>query len=241
MRFVFSPLLGAVALATLTTTPAAANTIKFFADLAPLSGSGVSGRADLALDTLTNALTVKISASGLAPNQLHVQHIHGLVNADGTPGDSRTPTLADDAAPNGDGDGIIELLEGVPAYGPILFSLTDETGAFPMAPDGSIGFMQTYDLAASGNFGDGFNMGDLMPLTFREIVIHGGFLGAVGIDSGRPVEEANGVAGYKTFLPVAAGEIQAVAPVPLPAAAWMLIAGVAALAGLRRSSVSTAA
>jgi hypothetical protein len=32
---------------------------------------------------------------------------------------------------------------------------------------------------------------------------------------------------------VAAGELQAVAPVPLPAAAWMLLAGIGALGAVR--------
>lgn len=167
-------------------------------------------------------LSVSIHAKGLAPNLAHAQHIHGLVG-----GDSRTPTLADDA----DNDGVIELFDGVPAYGPIVLSLLENATDFPTAgADGTLSFSRTYDLT-NAPFGAGFGPADLFPLDFREIVLHGGFLGAVGIDAGRGVEEANGVAGYKGFLPVAAGEL---APVPLPAAGWLLFAGVAGLLGFGR-------
>src|SRR5687768_9669915 len=44
--------------------------------LSPLNNSGVSGMATLTLDG--NMLTVMIEASGLTPNQVHPQHIHGF-------------------------------------------------------------------------------------------------------------------------------------------------------------------
>ncbi len=218
-----------MAIVALALIAGGANAATFKATLSPLNAGvdgsflDVSGFAEVTRNG-KDTLTVSIEAKGLAPNQRHAQHIHGV-----TGGDSRTPTLADDA--RGDGDGVIELLDGVPAYGPVILPLFDTDGMFPLVgDDGVLSFSRTYDLTTA-MFNTGFAAGDLFPLAFREIVLHGGVLGAVGFDAGRAVEEADGTAGYKGFLPVAAGEL---APVPLPAAGWLLLAGVGGLAGLGR-------
>ncbi len=248
-------LLASAALALAAPSFAAAATTNYVAYLNPLSGSGVSGRADLSFDSFDHTLDVRVRATGLAPNQIHIQHIHGTFG-DGTPaatpahdhdspaapanpGSGMTPSDAEiPSFANGgdaDGDGIIELLEGVPFYGPIVLNLGDQTktglDAFPTAPDGTIDFTQTYDLDDTASFGTGFGFSDLFPLTFRHIVVHGAFL-AEGVGAGTP-GEADGTAGYKLVLPVAIGDIQ-LAPVPLPAAGWMMLAGLGGLAGLRR-------
>ncbi len=206
-----------------------ASAATYKADLTPLNSEvdgsflDVSGVARVNHDG-GDTLTVSIEATGLATNQRHAQHIHGL-----TGGDSRTPTLADDAA--GDDDGVIELFDGIPAYGPVILPLVEADGMFPLVgDDGVLSFSRTYGLTTA-MFNAGFADGDLFPLEFREIVLHGGVLGAIGFDARRDVEEADGTAGYKGFLPVAAGEL---APVPLPAAGWLLLAGVGGLVGLRR-------
>jgi hypothetical protein len=175
-----------------------------------LNGSGITGGAILAFDDDTDTLTVAIAASGLEANQPHIQHIHGF--PDGT--DARTPTLAQDT----DGDGYIELLEGVATYGPVLLDLATnhdnasggdnghahEGGAtgFPTAPDGKIWFVESYQLP-EGKLG-----ADPM-LALREIIIHGMSVPATaGVGT---TGEVNGTPGYKLVLPVASGEISNVA------------------------------
>ena len=174
-----------------------------------LNGSGVTGDAIISFDDETNRITVAISAAGLEPNQVHVQHIHGF--PDGT--NATTPTLAQDD----DGDGFVELLEGLDTYGPILLNLStnhDNGGGFdnghshdgglegfPTAPNGNIWFLETYQLP-QGDLG-----ADPM-LALREIVIHGLTVAdGVGIDAPGVDDEVDGTGGYKLVLPVASGEL----------------------------------
>jgi hypothetical protein len=186
---------------------------KFYSvDIKELNNSGVSAQAVLAVenygtdDPLDDTLTVFLGATGLEPNQIHIQHIHG---EDGT--QAVTPPPSADT----DDDGFIELAEGLPFYGGILLNLTSPQGSgldgFPTAPDGSIFFTQTYHLhPASGDTGhDGHAAGDVIndfaDLNEYEIVLHGMTVGAVGKGT---EGEVNGTAEYKLVLPVASGVIQ---------------------------------
>ncbi len=216
---------------------ASAATMDYRAILTDLNGIGASGQVDLRLDTDAQTLAVRVRASGLAPDMTHIQHIHGV-----TGGDSKSPPPAADT----DGDGFIELLEGVPFYGPIILSLTDDTvpglAGFPTAPGGEIDFSYTYDLIGSPAFNAGFGIADLLPLQNREIVIHGAFT-----DFGREDNVGEGLGGgilndpdggplaamrnYNAALPVLSGEISAI---PLPAAGWLLLAGFGGLGALAR-------
>jgi hypothetical protein len=116
---------------------------KFRAQLEPLNGSGASGHAKLTLEG--NKLNAKINSHGLAPNLPHAQHIHGFEQAV-----SECPSLAADD----DGDGLVNTLEGLPSYGPILlsFTTTGDTSPssglavdrFPPAnPGGSVNYKRT--------------------------------------------------------------------------------------------------
>jgi hypothetical protein len=172
-----------------------------------LNGSGVTGEAIVGYDQDSGKITVAISAAGLEPNMVHVQHIHGFT--DGTT-EARTPTTAQDT----DGDGYVELAEGLNTYGPILLNLTTDHGngtggdnghdhggdltGFPTAPDGTIFFVETYQLPAG-------LLGTDPLLALREIVIHGLTVPA-GAGAGTP-GEVDGTAGYKLVLPVASGEL----------------------------------
>lgn len=189
----------------------------FFAvDLSALNRSGVEGGAFMALDTDTNTLRVVTTADGVEGGAPHPEHIHGFPDApDGSVPESTSPTLAQDDA--GDGDGVIELSEGATTYGPIQLALTDPAGGsvenFP-APEGN-SFVQvaTYDLdeldaGANNADGEGATLNEVLTaesLSHREVVLHGLTLdGSQGEDT---EGEADGTAGYKATLPIAAGEI----------------------------------
>ncbi|PZX18366.1 Ca2+-binding RTX toxin-like protein [Palleronia aestuarii] len=169
----------------------------YSADFTALNDSGVEGSAILALTTEADGsrrLAVSIFADGLAPNRVHVQHIHGTFDGQGNPTDATTPLPSADT----DGDGFVELAEGARSYGGILLPLTFPAGAMPTANlNGTVEFVQNYDISE--------DLDDLTPLEFREVVLHGLFVGGnAGAGTGG---EVNGQTGYKPTLPVAAGEI----------------------------------
>ncbi|MBB1286209.1 CHRD domain-containing protein [Flavisolibacter sp. BT320] len=118
--------------------------------LSPLNNSGVSGMATLKLEG--NMLTVTIEASGLTPNQVHPQHIHGFTERNKN---AKCPPMTADT----DGDGLVELAEGAPFYGPVLLSLTP----FPTATaEGNIMYSNTFTVDPA-----------LLPLQNNAIVLHG--------------------------------------------------------------------
>lgn len=228
-------------LAAATATTAGAATTYYEAVLNDLNGFGASGRVDLRLDDVANRLDVRVRAQGLDPDVPHVQHIHGVIGSD-----SISPPPSADT----DGDGFIELLEGAAFYGPIILSLTDDTvpglGGFPTAPGGEIDFSYSYDLVGTSAFGAGFGIADLLPLENREVVIHGAFtefelediigngLGGGILDDGNGNPNPS-TRNYNAGLPVLAGEIVAVpSPIPLPASAFLLMAGLGGLVAAKR-------
>lgn len=121
----------------------------YTANIMSLNDSGVSGTATLTLEG--NQLTVHIMATGLEPGMVHPQHIHGFMD------DNRNAVCPPMSADT-DGDGLVELGEGVPFYGPVLLDLTP----FPTAPDGSVNYTQTFTVSAG-----------ILPLQNNVIVLHG--------------------------------------------------------------------
>lgn len=176
----------------------------FSADLQQLNDSGVEGKVNIRL-LKDRFLKITINATGLEMDALHVGHIHGTFDGSDNPTDAMCPTLSDDA----DGDGFIELGEGVPQYGPIIIPLGPPPLGEDLDPDGdgTIEYEMTFDLMDSSIFGEGFSKADVMPLTFREIVLHGL---TVPPGPGEGTDgEVDGTNGYLAVLPVACGGIEA--------------------------------
>lgn len=140
----------------------------FDARLEPLNDSGVTGR--VILSRLGSTLRVQATISGLEPSEEHVQHVHRLRSGDAArcPGDE-----ADE-----DGDGMVDLHEALPTYGPVGLKLEP----YPRASRrGEVSYQGTFELPA-----------ELEPLTDRVIVTYG--------------MDIDGV--YDPTLPVACGEIR---------------------------------
>lgn len=134
-----------------------------------LNNSGVSGTATLDLEG--EQLMVNISADGLVALEQHAQHIHGF---DGMSQASVCPTPDLDM----NEDGYVDLEEGAPAYGPVLYGLEP----FPSADNaGMISYQATLTV-------DPEMLGDPSQ---RVIVLHGG----------------EGAEGYDPLLPVGCGVI----------------------------------
>ncbi|MBD1397203.1 hypothetical protein H9Q13_08510 [Pontibacter sp. JH31] len=121
----------------------------YTAEIKALNGSGVMGTATLMLEG--NMLTVNIMASGLEAGMLHVQHIHGFM-------DKNKNAVCPPMSADTNGNGLVELGEGLPFYGPILLDLAP----FSTAPDGSINYTQTFQVSAG-----------VLPLQNNVIVLHG--------------------------------------------------------------------
>lgn len=152
----------------------------YMVEFGELNNSGVSGTAELILEG--SSLTVNITASGLEPEALHPQHIHGFMD------DKRNSTCPP-ASADSDNDNLISVSEGAPFYGgiqlPLIMDPNDEL-SFPVADeDGNINFTMTYE------YEDGVDK-DLTPLQNRAIVLHG-----LTVDGK-----------YQVTLPVACGQIQ---------------------------------
>ena len=194
--------LGGCALALTATTSAMAQDYKV--NLRALNHSGVTGKGSLTLSPDKTQLTVRIDATGLEKNQVHVGHIHGLVASGNEPADSSIPSPQQDS----DRDKFVELDEGGVTYGPILITLgTDNGGNLDPDGDGTIHYEQTFNLNDAAIYADTFNkmsvIGSGNSLQLREIILHGLTVPATGVAPG----EVDGTAGYKTVLPVAGGEI----------------------------------
>jgi hypothetical protein len=115
-------------------------TVTLQATLTELNGSGASGTATAVVRN-QRIQHIEVHAEGLSPDAPHAQHIHY-----GEQALNECPTIALDS----NGDGRVNTLEGVPAYGPVVVSLNttgDTTPAsfldvdrFPVSEDGSYAY-----------------------------------------------------------------------------------------------------
>ncbi|HEY1113702.1 MAG TPA: hypothetical protein VGE66_09070 [Chitinophagaceae bacterium] len=144
---------------------------EYRASLGALNNSVAHGMAHLVLDG--NRLTVSLEAMGLEAGKPHPQHIHGFMENNRN---STCPTSALDT----NGDGLIDLGESVPAYGPVILDLAP----MPVADaQGKVMYTRTFEISK-----------DLLPLQNRAIVLHG--------------LTVNGT--YIATLPVACGQVMPV-------------------------------
>ena len=136
--------------------------------------------------------TAIVDAKGVAPGVPHPQHIHGFTSGKEAvcPGPQ-----ADD-----DGDGLVELLEGLPFYGPVLVPLdkdlentAQQIPLFPTPEDYDYHYEQTIPLSELYDY-EGFSPGMDINLAIRTVVVHGAFV--------------NGE--YQAVLPVACGDLKRV-------------------------------
>jgi hypothetical protein len=132
------------ALATVALTPAGAQSVRgkdFGAfrvglDSVPHDPEVDGGSEATARATIVRSrdrLTVIVRGEGFAPNLPHAQHIHGNIDGEATevcPGPDRRDDRVD--------DGLIDVVEGLPDYGPVNISLTtsgDTSAASGLAVD----------------------------------------------------------------------------------------------------------
>jgi len=198
-----SMLVAGAALTTLAMPVVGAANVDFFAALSAVphsaiadSGSNASGQASIEYVRGTTYL-VTVNATGLSPNLPHLAHIHGVVKAQ-----NECPPAS--AAGS---DGLIDTLDGLPSYGPILvtFATSGDTSA---AAGLNIGTAPVSD--ANGNlfFQREIKIkGDVAAnLDNLHVVIHGEDLNDNGMYDGQASTLAPGVP-LEAELPVACGTI----------------------------------
>ena len=167
MRRIVIPFIVVLALAIPTLAIARSGTT-FRAQLKELNGSGVSGT--IWVTQSGDTLTVTLEATGLEPVLSHLRHIHGQGDGVSNAGASgvqmsKCPTPAADA----NGNGLVEFAEGLSDYG----GVAQDLGTFS-TPTGAVSMTTTLT---------GVDLGDLLPLDSRAVVIHGLTVGGTYIPS----------------------------------------------------------
>ena len=158
----------------------AAKTVTLHAKLHELNNSGASGTATAVVRN-QKIRHIEVHAKGLTPNAPHAQHIHY-----GQQALNECPTLAQDA----NGDGRVNTVEGLPAYGPVVVSLNTtgdtkpasflDVTRFPVSNSGSydysrknIKFTRVAGTGYSGGGGTAKQIADSVREGEGVLVIHG--------------------------------------------------------------------
>jgi len=178
---------------------------EYFGEVQALNASAISGTATISLDDVENDFAVSVEAFDLDESIVHIQHVHA--------GDA-CPTSADDA----NGDGFVDVVEGLSSYGGILIPLDSDltnqaAGDYPSA-----------DLSGDLNYDEGVQLdaltaslrpedddpfveleGPLLP-DERTIVLHG-----VDVSTELPstVQTLEGLSAQQT-LPIGCVELELV-------------------------------
>lgn len=172
------------------------------AKITELNDSGARSKATILVRG--NQLTVKIDGTGFAPNLVHAQHIHGAVQAA-----NECPNV--DADTNG--DGFIDVLEGVPSYGPIATSLTVFGDTSPAAAL-NLALHPTANAAGEIHYRRTFTVAPAMAanITDFHIVQHGIDINGSGAYDGAKESElfpvGSGVP-FEITVPATCGQIEA--------------------------------
>lgn len=157
-----------------------AKTVTLSAQLRELNNSGASGTAGAVVRN-QKIRHIEVHATGLSPDAPHAQHIHY-----GEQALNECPTLAMDT----NRDGRLSTVEGVPAYGPVVVSLTTKGGTtpasfldvtrFPVSDNGSyhysrdnIGFTRVAGTGYAGGSGSAKEIADAVRAGEGVVVIHG--------------------------------------------------------------------
>ena len=142
-----------------------------------------------------DTITVAIGVTGVVPGALHPQHIHA---------GPRCPDMSADV----NHDGFLDVIEGLPDYGPILVSLDEDLNSFepsldfPIAnPQGQYFYTEQASKAHLER-----ELKEALRLEDRHVVIHG-----IAADAPLPasVQSLPGLPAQAT-LPVACGELHPV-------------------------------
>lgn len=154
-RAILGLVLGAILFLGVVGSASAVAPHVYKARLDPLNASGVSG---IAIFTVRgDVLRSVVAVHGLEPGQVHMQHIHGIIDG----------SLATCPPPSADsnGDGLISFAEGLPFYGPVLLPLQP----YPTANSGgAVNTRQTFTGTQLAQL-----QLDSVPLTNRVVVVHG--------------------------------------------------------------------
>ena len=191
---------GGLAVAFGATPVGAQDEQEFTGTFGALNESGASG--DMAITLNGTSAEFTINMSGLT-DAVHAQHIHGEVGAD---------NVCPEPALDEDGDGLINTIEGVPAYGLVKVSLTTEGDSSPDSalaidrfPSGSsYTYTQTIELPEdiAGDLGN------------MNVIVHGLDIDGSGEYDGDAVSSLDPELPLEATIPVACGKIVLAAAAP---------------------------
>lgn len=167
----------------------------YSATLDELNGSGAGGSATIELNDDASQATITVNPSGLADGLPHAQHIHGEIGVA-----NQCPTPDADA----NGDGVVDVAEGLPSYGGIQVSLTttgdtsaDSGLAVDRFPVGNESYSRTIDISEEVS-------GDLANL---HIVVHGVDENGDGEYNGEAMSSLDESLPREATLPAACGQL----------------------------------
>lgn len=143
-----------------------------------------------------DVVTVHIAMEGVTAGDIHPQHIHAGPRCPGPSADVNH-------------DGFLDVIEGLPDYGPILVNLDSDlssnpAGTFPVADGSGVNETSSYAYSATGSRSHiQDEIQTALKLGTRHVVIHG-----IDLSSGLPDTVATlGDLPNELTLPVACGEL----------------------------------